>query len=72
MRTHRLCLRCLTPVKRETKVKGYPFYCPCCNESNYRFETVNVKKRSLAHRPLTDIRDNEVDRELGIENEKDY
>lgn len=44
MRTHRLCMRCDTEVKRETVVKQYPFYCPKCDENLFRFETFNVKQ----------------------------
>ncbi len=44
MRTHRLCMRCGTEVRRETVVKQYPFYCPKCDENEFRFETFNVKQ----------------------------
>ncbi len=44
MKTHRLCCRCGNQVRRETKVKEYPFYCPTCYENMYRFETINAKK----------------------------
>lgn len=44
MKTHRVCFRCKTPVKRELTVKSYPFYCPSCDENMYRFETINVKQ----------------------------
>lgn len=66
MKTRRLCLKCFTLVKRETKIKGYPFYCPYCNENVYSFETVNVNrlKRTAYQRLLTDIKDTEVDRLL--------
>ena len=44
MKTHRICLKCGERVKREYKIKEYPFYCPNCDENLYRFETQNVKK----------------------------
>ena len=44
MKTHRICCRCGKPVVKETRIKGYQFYCPNCYENMYRFETVNVKK----------------------------
>ena len=37
------CKRCGHKVKRETTKglrKEYPYYCPCCDENMYRFETV--------------------------------
>lgn len=44
MKTHRICKVCGNPVIRETKIKEYPFYCPCCDEDRYRIETLNVKE----------------------------
>ena len=39
MRTHRYCNRCGSEVKKETKVKQYPFYCPMCDENMFYVET---------------------------------
>ena len=44
MKTRRICKRCGNPVKRETQIKEYPFYCPHCDENMYRFETVNARR----------------------------
>lgn len=55
------CKRCGHKVKRETTKglrKEYPYYCPCCDENMYRFETVKhrfevkrmTKKRRRKHR----------------------
>lgn len=44
MKTRRVCIRCESPVKRETKIKEYPFYCPRCDENMYRFETCSIHK----------------------------
>lgn len=44
MKTRRICKRCESLVKKETQIKGYPFYCPNCDENMYRFETINVKR----------------------------
>lgn len=38
----RYCKRCGCRVKKEKErqlKKEYPFYCPCCDENMYRFET---------------------------------
>lgn len=46
MKTKRFCHRCGAMVKRETDKdlkKEYPFYCPCCDENMYRFETYKIK-----------------------------
>jgi predicted RNA-binding Zn-ribbon protein involved in translation (DUF1610 family) len=40
------CNMCNTKVKKETTKelrKEYSFYCPCCGESLYRFETHKSK-----------------------------
>lgn len=44
MKTHRICIRCKHPVRKETHIKEYPFYCPHCDENMYRFETINVRQ----------------------------
>lgn len=44
MKTRRVCMRCESPVKHETKIKEYPFYCPHCYENMYRFETCSIRK----------------------------
>nr|DAH91510.1 MAG TPA: zinc-ribbon domain protein [Caudoviricetes sp.] len=41
------CKRCGCKVKRETEKplkRQYPFYCPCCCENLYRFETYKIKR----------------------------
>lgn len=46
MKIKRRCKRCGTIIKKETHRglrKEYPFYCPCCNENVYRFETTKLK-----------------------------
>lgn len=40
------CNKCSTIVKKETNKelrKKYPFYCSCCGENLYRFETHKIK-----------------------------
>lgn len=44
MKTHRICMRCENPVRKETKIKEYPYYCPHCDENMYRFETCSIRK----------------------------
>ena len=47
MKTFRKCRKCNAWMKRETSKelrKEYPFYCPCCNENMYRFETIKIKR----------------------------
>jgi Zn finger protein HypA/HybF involved in hydrogenase expression len=45
------CNRCNTVVRKETH-KGlrevYPFYCPCCDENMFRFETHKEKKNMFS------------------------
>lgn len=44
MKTHRVCKNCESEVKRETKIKDYPFYCPACYENKFYFETVRARR----------------------------
>ena len=44
MKTHRVCRNCESELKRETVIKGYPFYCPVCDENKFYFETIRVRQ----------------------------
>lgn len=40
----RYCGRCGHKVKREFRIREYPFYCPHCDENMYGIETLRYKE----------------------------
>ena len=47
MKTRRICCNCGSMVKKETKLKDYPFVCTKCDENLFYFETLPVRKMAL-------------------------
>lgn len=49
----RYCGRCGSKVKREFRIREYPYYCPSCDENMYGIETLtqreldNERKKSI-------------------------
>lgn len=39
----KVCSECGNNVFPETKVEGYSYYCPCCDENKYETEVENKK-----------------------------
>jgi Zn finger protein HypA/HybF involved in hydrogenase expression len=44
-RKQRKCKKCDSVVVREKVVREYPYYCPCCDENMFRFETYKTQRR---------------------------
>lgn len=41
-----LCNQCDSPIFKEKVLKGYPYYCPNCNENKYNIEVTLFSKKS--------------------------